>query len=319
MAYQKREWRNLIPGLIALASIVAAALAVLVFARIGRVPGEKVTLYTITSSARGVMPGTDVWLEGRKVGTVRAIRFRDVASDTGGRLVLAMEVQKEHLPLFRRDSHAQIRAGGRLIAAPVVYVSIGTPAAAALAAGDTLSSRPQGDSEGVASQIAIASRQFPAIIENVKLLNQHLTTARGTAGAILGDAGTQQLEVVMANGSRLTNRALNGRGTIGLALRRGSLMERAKHAMAGADTVKLLLASSTTSIGRFRRDSTLLRTIGDVRNEVSIARHLLAEPRGTAGRVLADSAIVQELGRLEAQLGEIMADVKARPFRYIAF
>jgi hypothetical protein len=320
MGYNKKQWRYLIPGTIAIAAVIASAFAVLFFARIGSVSGSKVTLYSVTSSARGVMRGTDVWLAGRKVGTVKNIRFRPIEqADSGARLVLELEVQEDRLELFRRDSYAQIRAGGRLIAAPVIYVTTGTPAATALRPGDTLTTRPQDDSEGMASQIAIASRQFPEIISNVKMLNVQLTTARGTVGAMMGDNGVKQLEVVRDNASRLTTRALHGRGSVGLVMRNGDVMVRARQAMASADSLRLLLASNTTSVGRFRRDSTLLRSIGDVRNEVSIAKYLLTQPRGTAGRVLADSAIVRELTRLQVQLADIMADVKARPIRYIAF
>jgi hypothetical protein len=100
---------------------------------------------------------------------------------------------------------------------------------------------------------------------------------------------------------------------------RGDLMARAQSAMARADSIRQLVSSGETSIGRFRRDSTLLRQVADARAELSIVQALLAEPRGTAGRVLADSAAQQELARLNREMGLLFEDVKKNPMRYIAF
>ena len=79
------------------------------------------------------------------------------------------------------------------------------------------------------------------------------------------------------------------------------------------------MSSGETSLGRFRRDSTLLRQVADVRAELSIVQALLAEPRGTAGRVLADSAAQMELGRMTREMGLLFEDIKRNPMRYLAF
>jgi hypothetical protein len=89
--------------------------------------------------------------------------------------------------------------------------------------------------------------------------------------------------------------------------------------MAQADSIQKLLNSPNTSFGRFTRDSSLKGTIADLRTEVSIVRALLANADGTAGRVLGDSAVFQQLTRLQKDLGSLMDDIKRHPLRYIAF
>ena len=112
----------------------------------------------------------------------------------------------------------------------------------------------------------------------------------------------------------------NRRGTLGRAMSgEGELVARAKLAMARADSVQQLLGSSETSLGRFRRDSTLAATIGDIQNELSIVGALLAEPRGTAGRMVQDSAIVAGVAEVRREMSALLADVKKRPFRYLSF
>lgn len=315
------RWRDLVPGLILVGALAAAVASLLIFAKVGAMHGKKATVYMVTGEARGVIRDTEVWLDGQKIGLVREIGFMPISSDTTARLVLTLDLLAQYLPHVRRDARAQIRPGGSLIGAPVIYISGGTPASPAVRDRDTLAMLPQGDTEGVTSQIAMASRDFPAIIANSKMLTDHLAAARGTAGAVLHDErGNREVTVFRGHATRLVRQATRGRGTVALALSGDApLMVRATTAMARADSIRQLLASPTGTVGRFQRDSTLLRRVGEVRAELSIARALLAEPRGTAGRVLADSAIVLQMTRVERELGLLMKDIKTNPLRYLAF
>jgi hypothetical protein len=99
----------------------------------------------------------------------------------------------------------------------------------------------------------------------------------------------------------------------------GATTARAKRALARVDSLRALVASNETSIGRFRRDSSLLRTVGSLRDEVTIVKALLDEPRGTAGRVLHDSVLTRQLGAAQRELGALLADLRKHPLRYVAF
>lgn len=100
---------------------------------------------------------------------------------------------------------------------------------------------------------------------------------------------------------------------------RGALIQRAKAATAQADSVRALLASEQTSLGRFRRDSTLLRTVAELRDELSIAQALLNAQTGTLARFGQDSIIAVQTAERARLMAELMADIKKRPFRYIGF
>jgi hypothetical protein len=100
---------------------------------------------------------------------------------------------------------------------------------------------------------------------------------------------------------------------------RGELIARAKAAAAQADSVQVLLASDRSSLGRFRRDSSLMRTVADVRDELAITSALLKSQSGTVGRFAQDSIIAVQMTEMSKQMTELFADIKRRPFRYIAF
>jgi phospholipid/cholesterol/gamma-HCH transport system substrate-binding protein len=315
---RSHKWRSLVPGLIALGATITAALAVLLFARVGALHGSTVTLYSKTGEARGVMKGTDVWLSGQKIGQVKSVNFLPPSTDTNSHIVIVMEVLKSDVKYVRVDSRAQIRSGGTLIGAPVVYLSSTATSARPVQDGDTLIALPQGDPEGIASRVAVAARDFPEILSNVKELRAQLSSVRGTTGALMND-DQLQLDVVRTRSVQLADRALKGRGTFARVLTAGNPTARAQTALARVDTLRALLASDRTSFGRFKRDSSLMRSARSLRDEVSIALALLNEPRGTAGRVLRDSALTSQLSGAQRELGQLVADLRAHPLRYVQF
>ena len=317
MSVRRRSWPRLIPGLVVLAVLIAGAVAVLAFARIGALRGDTFRLYMYTSEARGVLKGSEVWLAGQRVGVVADVAFREVTADTSGRVRIALDILEPYREQFRGDSYAQIRSGGSLIGAPVVYVSPGTPAAPRLADGGVIPSRGQLDTEDVTSQIALASRHVPEIAKNVRALGSEFARVRSSLGGTSRDEPGVVLRIVGARASRFGERTLSGSGSVGRVLRdRDALARRAGRVVARADSV---LELAKTAGRPLRGDSAFVRTLADVRNEVSIVRALLEEPRGTAGRLTRDSAIVQQLRRVERELGGIMSDFKRDPARFIAF
>ena len=309
----------MLPGIIAVAIVVAAIVGVLVFARVGALHGRTFVLYTSTDAARGVIPGTEVWLAGQKVGLVDEIRFRPASSDTARRVLLELEILEEYRRFIRRDSRAQIRSGGTLIGAPVVHLSPGTAAAPVVAARDTLRSLPQGDTEELASRMTAAAKQFPELIANVKRIRELASTASGADGTGRVEEAAVRLEVLQENVSRLRDGLAGGSGSVGLAMRDRQLVVRGTRAAARADSIRTLLASDRITLGRFRRDTTLLREIAAVRDELSIVGALLSEPRGSAGRLTRDRAIAQELAGVERELAALAEDIKRDPLRYLAF
>ena len=317
---RRHRWTQLLPGALALAGVVALAASILLFARVGSLRGDTVRLYAPTNQARGVLKGTEVWLAGRKIGLVDDVRFRSISVDTTARVMIVLDVLEEFAPLIRRDSFAQIRSGGTLIGAPVVFISRGSRGSPSVSHRDTLGTRPQSDVEGVGSRLAVASRDLPAVVGNLRTIGSQLGSARGSAGAILQlDPSARELAVLQARAEKLTKSVTRGPGTIALAMRGGDLAARARRLMARADSLRAAAAVGRAPGTAASADSALLRALTEVRNEVSITRALLAEPRGTAGRVLADSAMALELARFDRELGVLIRDVKQRPLRYLAF
>lgn len=317
---RRASWSELVIGLASCAVVVGVSFCVLVFARVGRLHGSTFRLYALTGEARGVIRGSEVWLGGQKVGVVKDIQFMPPTRPASERVIIAMDVLSSARQGIRHNSTAQVRSGGTLISSPVVYLTIGTSGATAVASGDTVRTLPQSDLETMTSQFAIASREFPAIIGNIKLLNSQLHGVGGTLGAMGIEHGGVELAQARSQTMRIATKLTRPSGTIGSALSSQSLLaDQARRVMARADSVRAVIASQNTSLGRVRRDSALLREVADIRNELDIIRARMASTTGTLGRVHADSALFDALAGVQREMTLIMADIRRRPLRYIHF
>ncbi|MEP6999892.1 MAG: MlaD family protein [bacterium] len=317
---RRLSWSDVRGGAIAVLVIVLVAAATLKFSRLGNLHGETMPLIAHVSEARGLLVGSEVWLSGQKIGKVTDIVFLSPAADTAARLEIRMLVLAKHRVAIHRDAVAQIRPGGSVIGPPVVYLSPGSVKAAMIQPGDSVSTHPQVDAEGATAEFSVASREFPVIINNVKVLATQLQTTKGTIGAFMngpGGTGAGEMARTRALATQLGAR-LNGGGSVGRFMQ-GGLTERANIVLARTDSLRTLIASPHTSFGRYRKDSTLVGEVGYIRDELSLVRSQLEQSRGTAGRAMHDSAITNSLTEAQRQMSLLFADIKSHPLRYIVF
>jgi len=311
------RWSQLVPGIAALASLVAAVLAILLFARVGAARGEQMRLYTAVPAARGIMQGSEVWLHGKPIGVVTSIGFAPPSEPLERRLVIALDVGERYRSYLRRDTDARVRAGGSFIGAPVIYLTGGSPAARAVAPGDTIVGRSGENLESIGERFGAAARELPTIMQHVRMIRSQLRATTGTIGAFTSEGG-MELGSLQERGARIATRVRSRDGSLGLVLdERAALAARARGVLASVDSVRALLGSRDGTLGRFRRDSTLARELAALRDELSIVRALLDEPRGSAGRFLHDHTLELELSRADSSLRRLMLDVKRRPLRYL--
>jgi phospholipid/cholesterol/gamma-HCH transport system substrate-binding protein len=314
------KWKDLSIGVLAAGGVIAAAVLILIFGRVGVLHGSKFTLHVTTDAARGVIRGTDVWLDGQKVGVVSGVAFQPPSVPESERLVMTLSILDRTRSRIRRDSRIQVRSGGSIIGDRVVSVSSGTATAAPIADGDTIHAREQADIEGVTSDAAIASRELPGILENVTLLTAQLRTAAGPLEALGLDRNESEVSRIRMRTERLMGQFTGGRGNAARALSgRGALQARAATAMARVDSILRLVGSESHVLGRFRRDSTLVTEIGRARDELATVQQLAAGPNGTIGRFRSDSVIMRNVHRDLAAIDSLFADIKKHPLRYIAF
>lgn len=311
------HWRELTVGIISAAAIAALIVVVLLFARVGALHGKKVTLYVVTSGASGVLPGTEVWLAGGKEGLVTNVSFRSPSTDTSERILITTQFRERAMPSVRRDSYAQIRPGGSIIGAIVINISAGTSGSAPLHDGDTVRTRPKPVVLDLTQDVSAIGPEFARLGAATKTLADMISRPTGTFGKYRAD-GLPDLPDIGAGVSSLNSRATRGNGTIARAMR-GDLRARASHAMAAADSIRTLVSSDKGSLGRFRRDTTLVTKAGRVMSQLDSLRAMLTNPVGTIAAAHPDSALVRQLDREHVLMAALIKDIKSHPLRYIRF
>lgn len=311
----RTSWRNLLPGLLALAVVVSLAIGVVLFAGIGRLRGKTMRVFLVTNQARGVIPGTEVWLEGKKVGVVDRIDFRVPSADTASRVVIVMSVRVKDAGQIRRDSPAQVRVGGSIIGPVVVYIDAGNPRSPAARHGDTLRGPAQSDLQLAGVKANIAMDQIGPLIADAKTVIAHARNPNGTVGAAMAERGGGEVARLRAQMSRLREHLFGSEGAKSLS----GIATHARSALARVDSIRGLLKSSSNSLGRFRRDSTFGATVANVRDELARLRSQLAENDGTLGRIGTDSALTRAVADAQREMTLLFDDIRRRPSRYIVF
>jgi len=314
---RRLSWSDVRGGLIACLVLLVAAVAILKFSRVGALHGDTFPLYATVGDASGVMKGSEVWLSGQKIGKITDITFRSPqSSDTLHRVAIEMEILSQYSDALRHDAVGQIRAGGSFIGPAVIYLTPGTTTGAPIQPGDTVRIKSAPDVSRATAQLSTAAKDFPAIMSNVQVLRAELQTTRGTAGAFMNGPAMGELERAKLRVGQLGG-SLHGEGTVGKVMG-GGLTSRARRVMARADSVRTLVASPDASFGRFRRDSTLLTNVGEIRDELARLRAQLDSPDGTLGRFARDSAITLQLAEAQNQMALLFADIKKHPLRYLS-
>ena len=308
------SWSHLVPGLVAIALLVAVTLGVMFYSGVGKIRGDTVRLHVVARQARGVMPGTEVWLSGQKIGAVEEIGFRPPSASDSARVLLTVKVRENDAHFLRLDSPVEIRTGGTLVGPVVVYLGPGTPGSARVSEDDTLRALAPSDLAAITDRLDEITESFGPTMADAKLAMASVR-GDGTIGALLrarhdggGDAlGTSELR---ANVTRL-------RAAIGGNRRSGNLMLHARGALARVDSIRALLQSPNTTLGRMRRDSTLFATIGGVLGELDSLVTALDSAGGNLGRFQRDSALVNAIANARREMSLLFEDARKRPLRYL--
>jgi len=306
-------WRSVSGGIAGLVGLVLILVVVLKYARTGALRGDKFRLYVAVPDASNVLKGTDVWLNGQRVGTVAGVDFAAPSAPVDERVVIATDILSDFRGHIRVDSRASLQNGGTIIGAPVVYLTSGTAGARLVGAGDTIRGIGKSDFEIAASRATEAAEELPGIASDVKVI---LANARSTGARVRAIAGEGDRSAFGARLGRLMQKFSGGAGSASLLVGDSLLHRRLSETMAATDSLRSLLASRTSEVGRFRRDSSLGPSVRSLRDDVAALRALARSPTGTVGRVTTDSALVQGLDSLFSELSALMTDIKTNPLRY---
>ena len=312
------EWRDLRVGLAAAGSLTAIVLFVLLFARVGAMHGKVASIYVLTDDAPGVLSGTDVWLAGKKIGQVKDIHFRPVTTDTLQRLAIHTQIHYDQLHYLRKDAWADIRPGGSLVGAPIVWISSGTSNFTPLRDGDTLVTKSTGAMKPVGDKMEALGTKVSLLTDSTIKVAHMLTGQIGTLGRIV-NSGLPRVTSAAGQIAELSRHARSGNGSLALMMN-GTLRTRFNHIIAEKDSITRLMNSGNGNVARLKNDSTLFKKVSHLRGQLDSLMSLTDSTRTTGiARLRSDSTLTRQMAAARAELSAIIADLKKHPGRYINF
>jgi ABC-type transporter Mla subunit MlaD len=316
MSYGPPPWRKLTGGIIALVVIVACAFAIIAFARVGSLRGDTYRAYIIADQASGILKGTQVWLQGQRVGVVKNVAFRALPTDTAVQTVLEMEVLSEYKPYIRKDSRVEFKPGGTYLGAQVVALRIGSRTAPVLEAGDTLTRVSVIDPEERSDELTEAGEDIPQIVTSLRAIGSDLSKTQTQFGS-LAEHGSG-LRLVMTHVAQFEKRNSGRKGTLTLLTGDHALANAARAAITRADSL-LKMTQGPGALKRFKTDTTLRAALAGTRANLDSVRLRISREDGAAGRFASDDALERDLQALSAQIERTLADFAKRPERYSPF
>ena len=312
MAYGPPPWRKLIGGIVILVVIIVGAFSIIAFARVGSLKGSTYIAYIQAEQANGIFKGTDVWLQGQKVGVVKSVGFRQLP-DTTVQTVLQVEVMSPYKQFIKKDSRVEFKPGGSYVGAQVVAVRIGSAGAPVLEAGDTLTRVSVIDPDLRQNELSAAGKDFPEIVASLRAIGSDLTKTQSQFST-LGEHSSG-LQLVMKHVVEFQTRR---RGSFSLLMRDRALGQRVQIVIERADSL-LDFAREPGTMSRFMTDSALSVQLARTRAELDSVRVRIAREDGAAGRFLSDDALQKDLEELSNQIAKTLADFGKRPQRYSPF
>jgi hypothetical protein len=311
------HWRELTAGIIAVVALVVIIIATLVFARVGGLHGKKITLYVVSDVATEIRKGSEVWVSGQEAGLVKDVSFRAPSTDALQRVIIKTEFLEAALPSVRKDSYAQLRPSGSLIGKAIVFISAGSAASQPLHDGDTVYTRKKARVGDLATDAASVGPALTQLLTGLSQLDTMIQNPVGTIGNARS-RGLPHMPEIRSHVSSIASKASRGEGTIGL-VSRTHLMDRASHVMAATDSIRTLMSSNKGSLGRFRRDTTLVTKAKGLLAELDTLQLLASNPVGSIAAAHPDSALTKEMSRTRGLLAALIKDIKKNPSRYISF
>ena len=315
------RWRDLARGVAIMFLIALSAMLILTRIGLGNMPGHKFTFFALTEQARGILRGSNVWIAGTKVGTVSDVHFLKADPGSEGRVLLELSVLEEHRDHVRRDAHAEVRPGTRLIGNPVLEISQGSPAEPAVADGDTIETVDQIDVEAVAARAQAAIAALPPAISDFR---RALGRARGMdtiLASLFGKGDSSEAaspyHTFLATLEDLAMRFESG--PLGKLVRDSALVIRFGTALESFNSALRSYDVYESAAGRYMINAALPARIDSVLRRfdtVTAQMRLRMTDLGSGARA---ATLNNELQRLVASIRALQADARRHPLKYIVF
>ena len=294
--------------------LVTLSTAVFLLDGIRRAFQEGPEIVVLAAEARGLVPGSDVWVAGSPSGRVKSVVFADPHGPTESRVVIRATLNRTAVPFLRADTRASISSAA-LLAPLVLKLDPGHPGSGPLDFTDTLRVPPERSTEQMLSLARQARDATDSLTLLAQMLRRRITVGPGTVAGFRNDTVLLQRLWSIAGNARSLSRALDSEDALPARLASDSL---------GVALARM--ASSLRSLQGEERAENVTEAVVDLAQRLErISENLdmldrdLRAGRGTAGRALYDDEISRQQEAFQARLDSLKSELIRKPWRWLRF
>lgn len=261
------------------------------------------TFYAIYNDVEGLTPSSPVTINGLRVGSVTGISFLD----TSGKLVVSFTVEND-FP-FSEESVAQIYGGGLIGGKSLAIIPEYEPGNLAKS-GDTL---PSAIEEGL---LELVNERLTPLQEKVERVIVGTDSLINSINEVMNQETREDLKNSISNlNSAIASLRNSATSVEGIISENGPRLNRT---FTNLDEMSTNLNNFSDTLSEFdiRKVTEDLETAVANFEEVT---QKLSSGEGTAGKLLNDPTVYNNLERATRQLDELIQDVKLNPKRYVHF
>ncbi len=174
--------RTVIVGIFVLVGIIILVAGILVLGGQQNRFSKTVKVSTVFDDVSGLKAGNNVWFSGVKIGTIKAIHFRNL-----NEVEIEMVIEEKSRQYIRKDAVAKIGSEG-FIGNKLIVIEGGSGDVPAIDNGDVLQSATGAGMDALFETLQVNNENLVEITRNFGELSSRLLRGEGTVGAALNDS-----------------------------------------------------------------------------------------------------------------------------------
>ena len=197
-----KNTRAVVIGIFVVVGLLIFVLGVITLTGQKKSFSNAVNLTAIFDNVEGLQAGSNVWLNGVKVGTVKEVKF-----NKDGRVGVSLGVDEKMQNYIHKDAKAKVGSDG-LIGNKIIVLYGGTPSSPTVNDGDILAVEKIAGMEDMMATFQSNNENLLSITGDFKEISSKLANGQGTIGKLLNDETlSNSMELALANLQRAASNA----------------------------------------------------------------------------------------------------------------
>ncbi len=261
---------------------------------------DDLTLYAVYKDVGGLQAGTTVSINGKKVGTVNSIKFKDAS----GNLLVTFSVNQDLL--FSKNSTVELYdtglIGGKGLRINPIFDGV------TIANKDTLKTTTK------ASLSEVADQKLSPILEKFESALTDADSVMLNVNEVLDTKAKKDLRKSISDLSLLMNDLKGAGSTLNTLLKNND--EKLSNSLANFEKLTANFANLSDSLN----NAGLGRTLSNLESTMASLNNIMSKidrGDGTMGKLMKDEALYTNLNNASRELNLLLQDFRLNPKRYV--